>query len=56
MDAAERKILHFNLTFQSRLEGKVTSRGAGAIDLCEPCWREATGRSKIHARPARRTA
>jgi hypothetical protein len=47
-------ILHFNLTRKARTpDGRQTSRGAGAIDLCQECWRAATRRARIHARPDR---
>lgn len=48
----EREILHFSLTKVTyRPDGTMTMRGAGAIDLCEPCWRVASARSRIRRRP-----
>lgn len=56
LDAA-REVLHFSLTKVAYLaDGRMTMRGAGSIDLCEPCWVIATGRSRIRARPTRTAA
>lgn len=52
-----RAVLHFSLTKVTYLaDGRMTMRGAGAIDLCEPCWQVATARSRIRRRPARAVA
>ena len=51
------KILHFSLTKVTYCaDGRMTMRGAGAIDLCEPCWVTATRRSRIRRRPLRSAA
>ena len=51
----ERSVLHFSLTkVVYRPDGRMTMRGAGAIDLCEPCWRIVTQASAIRRRPSPR--
>lgn len=48
------KLLHFCLLLPLVADAKTnTTRGAGAIDLCEPCWRTATNAGRIRRRPAR---
>lgn len=47
-------VLHFSMTKVTyRPDGRMTMRGAGAIDLCQPCWAIASTRSRIRRRPAR---
>jgi hypothetical protein len=45
------EIRHFSMTKVTyRPTGRMTMRGAGAIDLCGPCWTIATTRSRIRRR------
>jgi hypothetical protein len=47
----ETVVLHFNLVRQEYKNGaRTTMRGAGAIDLCEPCWSRATTQARIRRR------
>lgn len=47
-------VLHFQLTrVKYREDGSMTMRGAGAIDLCEPCWTRVTRAAAIRRRPER---
>jgi hypothetical protein len=53
-----RPILHFQMmrvatAVDDQGRSRMTTHGAGAIDLCERCWREATTRSAIRRRPRR---
>ena len=44
----ETVVLHFALTRQEYRDGaRMTMRGAGAIDLCEPCWLLVTAAARI---------
>lgn len=53
----DRLVLHFNLTrVNYKPDGRMGTRGAGAIDLCERCWREVTDRAAIRRRPKRAAA
>jgi hypothetical protein len=50
----ETVVLHFSLTRVTyKDDGRMTMRGAGAIDLCEPCWTRVTAAARIR-RPPRR--
>ena len=50
----ETVVMHFALTRQEYRDGaRTTMRGAGAIDLCEPCWLRVTVAARIR-RPPRR--
>ena len=48
-------VLHFQLTrVKYKDDGRMTMRGAGAIDLCEVCWARATTSARIRRRPERK--
>jgi len=52
--AGEGLVLHFQLTRVTyRPDGRMTMRGAGGIDLCEPCWSRVTDQARIRRRPRR---
>jgi hypothetical protein len=48
------KLIHFSLLVLLVGGGSHTTRGAGSIDLCEPCWRKATAEGAIRRRPGRK--
>ena len=48
----ELAVLHFSLTRVTyKDDGRMTMRGAGAIDLCEPCWSRVTAAARIRRPP-----
>ena len=50
----ELAVLHFSLTRQTyKDDGRMTMRGSGAIDLCEPCWIRVTAAARIRRAPQR---
>jgi hypothetical protein len=50
----ETVVLHFSMVRQEWRDGaRTTMRGAGAIDLCEPCWVRVTTAARIRRRSTR---
>lgn len=49
-------LLHFCLLLPLLApDGRTSTRGAGAIDLCAVCWQKATAEGRIRSRPRRAT-
>ena len=56
MTSGEAKILRFVLGRYHDFNNVRTTRGAGTIYLCEPCWREATTEARVLPRRSYRRA
>lgn len=49
------RVIRFSLIRSVNLpDGKHTTRGAGCIVLCQPCWRKVTNESRLKRAPRRK--